>query len=86
MVEVPGIDLYSITPPHARALWAWSVDAAHVSLIPGAKYSTKKGGVDEIRTRDLFVMLALDTMSKDQLNQKLNLMVEAPGIDLYSIN
>ena len=25
-------------------------------------------------------------MSKDQLNQKLKLMVEAPGIDLYSIS
>ena len=26
-----------------------------------------------------------DTMSKDQINQKLKLMVEAPRIDLYSI-
>ena len=86
MVEAPGIDLYSITPPHARALWAWSVDAAQASLIPDAKYSTEKERVDEIRTRDLFVTLALDTMSKDQLNQKLKLMVEAPGIDLYSIS
>ena len=32
-----------------------------------------------------FVTLTLDTMSKDQLNQKLKLMVEAPRIDLYSI-
>ena len=39
-----------------------------------------------IRTRDLYVTLALDTMSKDQLNQKLKLMVEAPRIDLYSIS
>ena len=85
MVEALGIDLYSITPPHARALWAWSVDATQVSLIPGAKYSTAKGGVDGIRTHDLFVTLALDTMTKDQLNQKLKLMVEALGIDLYSI-
>ena len=61
------------------------MDATQVSLIPSAKYSTEKGGVDELRTRDLFVTLALDTMSKDQLNQKLKLMVEAPGIDLYSI-
>ena len=46
-------------------------------------YFAEKGGVDEIRTRDLFVTLVLDTMSKDQLNQKLKLMVEAQGIDLY---
>ena len=64
---------------------AWSVDAAHAFLVPGAKLSTEKAGVEEIRTRDLFVTLTLDTMSKDQLNQKLKLMVEAPGIDLYSI-
>ena len=62
------------------------MDATQASLIPGAKYSTEKGGADEIRTRDLFVTLALDTMSKDQLNQKLKLMVEAPRIDLYSIS
>ena len=58
------------------------MDAAQASLIPGAKYSTEKGGADEIRTRDLFVTLALDTMSKDQLNQKLKLMVDALGITL----
>ena len=86
MVEAPQIDLYSITPPHVRALWAWSVDATQVSLIPGAKYSIEKGEVNEIRTRDLFVTLALDTMSKDQLNQKFKPMVEAPRIDLYSIS
>ena len=103
MVDASEINLYSIKPPHVRALWAWSVDGAraepsHVrvlwawsvdgvqaALIHGVKYSTEKGGVDEIRTRNLFVTLTLDTMSKDQFNQKLKLMVEAPGIDLYSI-
>ena len=54
------------------------MDAAQVFLIPGGKYSIEKGGVDEIRTR--IVTLALDIMSKDQLNQKLKLMVGIPGI------
>ena len=62
------------------------MDAAQASLIHGAKYSIEKGGVDEIRTRDLFVMLALNTMSKDKLNKKPKLMVGTPGIDLYSIS
>ena len=27
IVEVPGIDLYSITPLHTRALWALALDS-----------------------------------------------------------
>ena len=59
--------------------------SSRASLISSAKYSAEKGGVDEIRTRDLFVTLALATMSKDQLNQKLKLVVEILKIDIYSI-
>ena len=44
MVEAPGYVIYSNTPPHTRALWARSVDAAHALLIHGAKYSTLNEG------------------------------------------
>ena len=62
------------------------MDAAHAFFIPDAKYSTEKGGVDEIRTRDRpFCHAGSDTMSKDQLNQKFKLVVGVPRIDLHSV-
>ena len=52
-------------------VWMQHKSPSHLALnIP-----LRKVVVDEIRTRDLFVTLALDTMSKDQLNQKFKLIV-----------
>ena len=82
MVEAPGIYLYSITSPHARALWAWSVDAAHTWR--EIFHWERRGGWDSNPWP--FCHAGSWYHVKDQLNQKLKLMVEAPGIYLYSIN
>ena len=39
-----------------------------------------------IQTRDYCIMLVSNTISKNQLNQKLKLMVEVPGYAIYSIS
>ena len=77
MVEALRYVIYSNTPHHTRALLARSVDATHVLLIHGAKYSTLNEGW--LRFKPVtFCHTGSDAMSRNQLNQKLKLMVEAP--------
>ena len=60
-----------------------SVDATQTLLIAGTKYSTLNEGWlrFELVTS---CHIDSDTMSRNQLNQKLKLMVEAPGYVIYS--
>ena len=44
MVEVSGYVICSNTPPHSRAIWAKSMDAAQALLISSTKYSTLNEG------------------------------------------
>lgn len=44
MVENSGYLIYSNTPPHMKTLWAKSVGATHILLIPDAKYTTLNEG------------------------------------------
>ena len=83
MAEAPGYALYSYTPPHTRALWARSVDAAQSFPIPGVKYYT----LNERWLKFEPVTschVGSDTMSWNQLSQKLILMVEASRYIIYS--
>lgn len=49
---------------YAKAFWARIVVAAQARVV-------------EIQTRDLFVTLASDIVSRNQINQKLKLMVKS---------
>ena len=85
MVGVLGLVLYTITPPHARAHGAWSVDATQVVLNTRRwiLHLQRRGGWD-LNLWPLY-HLGFDIISNYQLNQKFKLMVEVPWLVLYSI-
>ena len=83
MVEAPEYVIYSNTRTYTRAHWTRSVDAAHDLLIHGAKYST----FNERWLRFEFVIsyhVGSDTISRNQLNQRLKLIVKALKYVTYS--
>jgi len=76
MVEGLGIDLYSNTPPHVNALWAWSVDAAK------AHPTLRNKSIWELLRFELETCSSQDSWYYAQEPSKL--MVEGPIIGLYS--
>ena len=72
MVEAQYI-LYTLTRPLTLESFRLDgVDASQAFVINRGIHLI----LIEIRTRDLFVILAFDTMSRNQLNQKVKLMIE----------
>ena len=79
MVKAPGYVIYSNMPPHTRALWTRSVDATQAFFILGAEYSTLNEGWLRFKPLPL-VTSTSNSMSKNQLNQKLKPMISGPKI------
>ena len=73
-VEALEYVIYSTTPPYTRTLWALPS--------PTAENSTLNEGCWDPNPWS-FVTLVFDTMSRNQLNQKLMLMVKAPKYVIY---
>ena len=79
MVDASIYVIYSNMPPQTRALWGRSVDATQALLIPDAEYSILNKRWLRFKFKPMtFVTLTSDSMSMNQLNQKLKLMVDAP--------